>query len=410
MRFSTYADLARMPVVRRILILGLLIRIPLWAAGIVLTLHVVDTLDRSYVAAGAVEMVYSLALAISGPWRGRRLDRVGLRASLLPSMVVMTVCWSIAPWVGYWPLLVLVAVGGLFLMPTFSIVRSVLIGAVPDHQRTAILSIDSVVIEFSFMIGPVLGVLAAVYLPTTWTLLGFQLLAVLGGLVLWLENPPLGVSDEERAGSPKPGVRTWLSPAVVSLLLISATATIILTGEDLGAVAAMREMGHAASIGWVLALWGFGSAIGGIVYGALSRHPPASVLLVLLAGTTVLVTLSEGRVMFSILMFISGLFCAPTITATIDDLTRAVPARVRGEAMGWHGSALTLGGAIGAPIVGYAIDHGGWHRGFEVIGLLGLAIAGAGLAVQAVRRRAAEDDGHGLEPVEAPRLPVTLEP
>jgi hypothetical protein len=69
MRFTTYADLARNPVVRRILILGLLVRIPIWAAGIVLTLHVVTHLDRSYAEAGVVEMVYSFALAISSPWR-----------------------------------------------------------------------------------------------------------------------------------------------------------------------------------------------------------------------------------------------------------------------------------------------------------------------------------------------------
>lgn len=387
MRFSTYADLARLPVVRRVLVLGLLIRIPIWAAAVVLTLHVVDHLDHSYVAAGGVEMVYSLALAVSGPWRGRRLDRVGLRASLVPSLVVMTVCWSIAPWVGYWPLVVLVAIGGLFMMPSFTIVRQVLIGAVPDRQRTAVLSVDSVVIELSFMIGPVLGVLAAVYLPTPVALLGFQLLAVLGGLVLWLENPPLGLSADERAGDSKPGIRSWISPRVVAVLLISATATIILTGEDLGTVAAMREMGHTSSIGWMLALWGFGSAVGGIVYGALSRHPSAGVLLVLLAGTTLLVTLSEGRLVFGLLLFVSGLFCAPTITATVDDLSRAVPARVRGEAMGWHGSALTLGGGIGAPVVGYAIDHGGWHRGFEVIGVLGFTIAVVGLLAANARGR-----------------------
>ena len=82
MAFSTYADFARNAVVRRILVLGLLIRIPMWAAGIVLTLHVVGHLDRSYTQAGLVEMVLCVALAVSGPWRGRRLDRIGLRATV----------------------------------------------------------------------------------------------------------------------------------------------------------------------------------------------------------------------------------------------------------------------------------------------------------------------------------------
>jgi MFS family permease len=385
MRFTTYADLARNPVVRRVLVLGTLIRIPLWAAGVILTLHVVTHLDRSYAQAGLVEMVYSLALAVSGPWRGRRLDRVGLRAALLPSLVVLSVCWSIAPWVGYWPLLGFVAVAGLFTIPTFSIVRQVLIGAVPVEQRTAVLSVDSVVVEISFMIGPVLGVLAAVYLPTSVALLIFQLCTVLGGIVLLIDNPPLGHEDEDPEAGPKPGAREWISPAVLAILVICATATVILTGEDLGTVAALRHMDHTASIGWVLALWGLGSAIGGIVYGALHRHPPAGVLLALLAGTTALVSLSDGRLWFTVVLFFSGFFCAPTITATIDDLSRMVPARVRGEAMGWHGSALTLGGAIGAPLIGWAIDRGSWQGGFELAGALGMVMALGGLSVSARR-------------------------
>jgi predicted MFS family arabinose efflux permease len=276
-------------------------------------------------------------------------------------------------------------VAGLFMMPSFSIVRQVLIGAVPDTQRTAVLSIDSVVVEFSFMIGPVIGVLGAVYLPTPVALTIFQLATVVGGIVLWLDNPPLGQDHDETA--PKHRVRDWLSPAVLAILAISATAIVILTGEDLGTVAAMREMGHTGSIGWVLALWGLGSALGGIVYGALRRHPPAGVLLVVLAASTTLVALADGRLAFTALLFVSGVFCAPTITATIDDLSRAVPAAVRGEAMGWHGSALTLGGAVGAPLVGWGIDHGGWQGGFELAGFVGLGMALVGLAVQALRRR-----------------------
>jgi MFS family permease len=286
--FSTYADFARNQVVRRILVLGLLIRIPLWAAGVVLTLHVVGHLDRSYTQAGLVEMVLCIALAVSGPWRGRRLDRIGLRATVTPSLVVLAVTWSIAPWVGYWALLAFVGLAGLFVVPTFSIVRQVLIGAVPEEQRTAVLSLDSVVVEFSFMIGPVIGVLAATYLPTSVALMACQLVAVAGALVLWIDNPPLthetpeaasqtrGEAAHEPVGEVVPRhhlLRDWLSPSVVTVLALSVAATVILTGEDLGTVAALRSMDHTTSIGWVLARWGLGSAIGGILYGAPTELP-----------------------------------------------------------------------------------------------------------------------------------------
>ena len=79
------------------------------------------------------------------------------------------------------------------------------------------------------------------------------------------------------------------------------------------------------------------------------------------------------------MLFVAGVFCAPTITATVSELARAVPSSVRGEAMGWHGSAMTAGGAVGAPAIGYAIDQGGWGTGFATAGLLGVALAGVAL-------------------------------
>ena len=392
MGFTTYRELARNRVVVRMLVISLFLRAPLWAAGIVLTLHVVTTLHHSYAAAGIVEMVFSLALAVSSPWRGRRLDRVGLRGTVAPSLVVVALAWSIGPWLGYWPLLGVVLVGGLFMVPSFSIVRQVLIGAVPDRQRTAVLSVDSVFTEITFMIGPVLGVVAATYLDTRVALLLCQMAVVFGGIVLWFDNPPLAnEADVAEAAGGEPGERSsrrdLLTPVVLMILAISATTTVVLTAEDLGVVAAMRHMDAAGSIGWMLALWGLGSAVGGVIYGSMHRHPPAAWLLIALAGSTAAVALAPNRPVFTILLFVSGFFCAPTITATVDDLSRAVPARARGEAMGWHGSALTLGGAAAAPIVGLLIDSGGWSRAFGVIGLVGVLIALAGLMI---RRRGSD--------------------
>lgn len=387
MGFATYAEVLRNPVVRRILLVGMATRVPMWAANVVITLHVVGHLGRSYTEAGIISTVVAAGLAISSPWRGRLLDRVGLRTTITPSILVGAAVWSIAPWLGYWPLVVLAGVASLFTAPTFAIVRQVLIGQVPDHQRTTVLSVDSVATEITFLIGPVLGVLAATRLPTPVALLVCQLAVVAGTCVLWAANPPL-FSEHSDLSAGKVPVRSWLTPAVLSVLAITATCTIILTGEDLAIVAALRSWDRATSIGWVLALWGAGSAVGGLVYGALRRHPSAAWLLVGLAATSVLVALTPDRsVWFVVALVVSGVCCAPTITATVDDLSRAVPASVRGEAMGWHGSALTLGSAAGAPVIGLGLDHGGWTWGFAVAGLLGLLIAVPGVFL--TRRRSA---------------------
>jgi MFS family permease len=383
--FAAYRTVLGIKQARFILALGLLIRIPMWAAAIVLTLHVVAGLGRSYSEAGLITMASTVALAVSAPWRGRLLDRRGLRATVAPQLLILAVVWSVAPFVGYWLLLPLAVVGGLFVVPTFSIVRQVLISAVEDRHRTAALSLDSLATELSFMVGPVLGVLGATYVDTARALCFFELVAVAGGALVWLANPRL-INEADETGEHL-GRHTWMSPMVFAVLGGAVACTVVLYGTDIGVVAALRDMRHQSSIGWVLAVWGLGSAVGAIVYGALGRAVPVFVLLALLAGSTVPVVLADNRFTLAALLFVCGMFCAPTITATIDSLSRVVPPQVRGEVMGWHGSALTLGGAIGAPMAGFAIDHGGWEAAFLVTALAALAVALVGMLLLSGRAR-----------------------
>lgn len=400
MTMTTYSDLLRISAVRRILVLGLLIRVPLFGSFVVLTLHVVSHLDMSYGMAGVLSMFESLAIAVSGPWRGRLLDRIGLRRTLGPALLIYAACWAVAPWSGYWMLLVLVVISGLFSPPVFTIVRQVMIAAVARPQRTAALSLDSVFVELSFMIGPLLGVWLATQLPTPLALSIFQLLAVAGGALMWRDNPSI-ISAADTPRAPGAGNRRWLTPWVIAILVTSATATVVLNGADLGTVAALRSMDATASIGWVLGLWGLSSALGGLLYGALSKPPPSYTLIAVLAAATIPVALAQDEFGFAVLLFLSGFFCAPTITATVADLTRSVSASRRGEAMGWHGSAMTTGGAIGAPLAGFAIDRAGWEAAFVVVGAAGVVVAVLGWVLRSVM-------GSGVDPEGGEDLPGRL--
>jgi len=392
--FDSYGEVLRIPPVRRVLALAIVTRIPLWAGNIVVTLHVVTHLHHSFAMAGLVAAVQAATLGLSGPWRGRRLDQLGLRRAVLPSLVLLPMCWVVAPFVGYWPFLVLVAVAGLFTVPTFAITRQVIIGHTSLEQRTTALSVDGITTDLTFMVGPVLGVLLATTIPTPLALLACQLASVAGGGLIWLADPPLHAPDHAAATTPEPGlpghpgtgwrrfVPHWLSPSVGVVLAMAATATFVLIGQDLVAVAAMREFGTPGSTGWVLALWAAAAIPTGLLYGALPRHPPASVVLVLLTMTTVLVAAAPDRTWFIVLLTLSGSVSSPTVTAVTDELSRVVPPGNRGEAMGWHGSATTLGNAAGAPVAGLAIDGAGWSGGLLAVGVLGLAIALVGLATR----------------------------
>ncbi len=361
---------------RRVLLLGFLLRLPIFSAAVILTLHVVGHLKHSYAAAGLVAAAGTLSIAVSGPWRGRLLDRLGLRRVVAPSVAVNAVCWSIAPFVGYWPLMVLAVIAGLFVVPTFSVIRQGLLAAIDEKDRRTALSLDGIVVELAFMTGPLVVVWLSTVVSTVWVLFGIQLIGVVVGAVLWLANPPLKDASAAAADGQRLVARSeWFRLRFVMVCAAAAASTIVLVGSDVSFVAAMRDFASTGSLGLVLAVWGVGSLIGGLVYGGMARSLPLSLLLLGLAVATAPMALATAPWMLAVLSFVAGIFCAPTITATVDAVSRVVPPAARGEALGWHGSCMTAGAAFGAPIGGMAIDRFGFAGGFLVVSLLGTVIA-----------------------------------
>lgn len=392
MSIAPYRRILSVPEARRLLVIGFFLRIPIFGTGVLLTLHVVEGLGRSWKEAGLVAGAATLAIAISGPWRGRLLDRLGLRRVVLPSLVITAVTWSIAPFVGYWPLLVLAAGAGLFVVPVFSVLRQAVMAVAEDGDRRTALSLDGVALELSYMSGPALGVVLAAHWGTAWTLVAMQAAAVLGGIALWLMNPPLRAARSAVTEADAPtsaGLRSWLRPRFVVLCAAAAATTIVLVGSEVAVVSALRDWGQQGSLGIVFAGWGIGSIVGGLVYGGLSRSISPYLLLAGLAIVTLPMALAGSAWSVAGLALIAGLFCAPTITATIDAVSRTVPTTALGEAMGWHGACMTVGSALASPIAGVAIDHGGYEPAVVLVSLIGLAVAlTGGLAVLHARRRA----------------------
>lgn len=386
MSFAAYRSVLSRPHARQVLLLGLLLRIPIFGTGVLLMLHVVNQLGRSWGEAGLVSAVATIAIAVSGPWRGRLLDKHGLRKVVAPSLVITGSAWAVAPFVGYWPLLVLAGVAGLFVVPIFSVARQGIIAAVPIHERRTALSVDGVAVELAYMSGPAVAVWAGTQWGTAPTLFVVQMLAVLGGGVLWLLDPPLREegSADDAVALPR---ASWFRPRFVVLCLAAAASTLVLVGSEVSVVAALQGWGQYALLGLVFAGWGLGSIVGGLTYGALSRGFSPFLLLAGLAVVTMPMALAGSAYTFAALAFVAGLLCAPTITASVEAVSRVVPTAARGEAMGWHGSCMTAGSAAAAPVAGFVIDHGGYQPAILVVSVAGLAVALAGGASVLFARR-----------------------
>ncbi|PPK65853.1 MFS transporter [Actinokineospora auranticolor] len=371
-----YRRMLGLPGVRTLVILMFFARIPLSAASIVLTLHVAVGLGRGYGDAGLVGMAATIGIAVGAPLMGMAFDRYGLRPIVLAATVVETAFWTTAPHLPYPVLLPVAFVGGLLALPVMSIGRQAVAALVPEPMRRSAYSLDSISVELSFMIGPAVAVLLTTRFSTTTaaTALGCGVAAV--GLALAAVNPKVRAEHEEQQGGPRLSRRQWLTPELIRVFAVGGSAVFVLAGIDVTMVAALRAHGELDWAGLLIAVICTASAVGGLVHGVVKRSLPQVVLMALLGALTIPVGLFVGQWWVLALALIPCcVMCAPTIAATGEEVARLAPPAARGEATGLQSSALTLGGAAGAPVVGFVVDHSSPGWGFAMAGAGGLLIA-----------------------------------
>ncbi|MDI1460558.1 MFS transporter [Catellatospora sp. KI3] len=380
MTIEPYRKILGLPGVRALLLVGLVARIPVIATGIVLTLHVVNTLGLGFAQAGLVGTASTLGSAIGSPITGRMIDRYGLRPVLITTTAAQAVFWLAAPKLGYGFLLGAAAVAGVLGLPVFTIVRQSLAAMVPAEQRRPGFALDSMAVELSYMVAPAAAVAAVSQFGSRPVMIAVGLGVVLAGLALIVLNAPTQAPAED--GEPEAAVprRQWLRPRVIALFALTASLTFVLTASDLSLIAVLKESGQPNWAGVVIAIWCLYSLIGGFVYGALHRNVSPALLAGGLAALTVPVGLAAGAPWWGLCLILipSGVLVAPALSATIDTLSSWVPAGSRGEAMGLHGTALTIGVAAGAPFAGTIIDSAGPGWAFAAAGVVALLLlAGA---------------------------------
>ena len=424
MNFAAYGELLRIAPIRRLLLVGMIARFPHSAAGVLLTLHVVLTMDMGYAKAGAVAAVVTVGIAFGAPWRGRRVDNVGLRRALIPSVISEAVIWSIAPHASYEWLLVLALIGGVFTLPVFSVVRQSLgVLAKGDQRRTAF-ALDSIATEVVFMGGPALG---AVLATSFSSVIGLTLVGIttsLAGLLLIWFNPPTRsehpldsaseVQEREAANAAVVAAApanlaeasselqplavlnrrerlrsgfSWFTLSVAVVFAVAVGAGLLLSSSDVGIVALVESSGQPGQVGLVFVAWCAASVVGGLIYGAMHRRFSPMLLLLAMAVLTLPMALATDTLSLALLSIPAGLLCAPVLSSASERVADLVSEERRGEAMGWYGSALTSGTALGAPLAGMAIDLAGPWAGFTFAGVSAALLVLATLAVRKFSRR-----------------------
>jgi MFS family permease len=321
---------------------------------------------RSYAVASLVLAAATAGGVLSGPIRGRLVDRLGPTDAVLRLVLpdIATDIAFIAAGRGHASAALLVGLGfiaGAVSAPGGAAVRSVWSQTLSETEtRHAGYAAMTVIAETTYIAGPLLaGGLIALVSPTA----AVATIAVLSfvGAVAFATAPG---TRARRPVPPVPGRLPALGGAGIRTVVATAAGFGLTFGIlDVAFPAFAREHGSTAGAGILLSAFAVGSLIAGFAYGlrpnrtlAGRRYPRLCLLAA--AGLAPLI-LTPGLAAMAALALLSGLCFAPITTcqtAVIDEVTE--PAH-RAEAFTWLGTVYGTGLAAGAVIAGQLISASG---------------------------------------------------
>lgn len=359
-----YAALLRLRELRQTIAASLLGRLPIGMTGLAILL-LVQTATQSFARGGAATASYVFGLAAVAPALGRLIDRSGPRSTLavcalaFPAALIAlvhAVDRESAPWL----ILALAAAAGATFPPITVCMRTYFrqrLGA--DPLLTAAYSLESVLIELVFIVGPMLVALF-VALASPAIAVFFSAACGCAGTVLFLRTPALRDWRVEARSA-----RSLLGPlgeagflALVGVILCYSTAFGLL---EIGLTAYATEKGMPALAGVLLGLMSAGSALGGLAYGSRSWHVPLArqfaLMLALMGAGLMVLVLPWSPWPFALWSAFAGVVMAPALI--IQSMLVATTTRQEHmtEAFTWSASALLSGVGIGMALGGGLLEH-----------------------------------------------------
>ncbi|MEV7001885.1 MFS transporter [Streptomyces sp. NPDC093982] len=364
----SYAAVLRIPHARRTFAAALTGRLSYGIAPLSVMLAVTRS-SGSYAVAGVVMALFSATSVFLSPARAALIDRFGPRRALVPMVaahagllgLLAALLWrpgAASPFV----LAVGAALAGACTPPLGPTMRAVWGRLAPDRalmQRAY--SLDAVAEELLFVSGPLLvGVLVGFAPPAAGIVVGAALMVA--GTAGFVSSPAVrAVPGGKREPGPDPAGRRVLR-GLGRPVIAAAGVGLALGVVDLLVVAFAEGHGHGAGgAAWVLAALSAGSAVGGLLNGAVEWRASAGTRLSVQAAGLGLALggagLAQGLGTLAVAVAVAGVFVSPLITTAYLIADEAAAPEARVQAGAWVNTAVNAGITGGAAVAGVLV---GW--------------------------------------------------
>jgi hypothetical protein len=377
---------------RQAFAVSILGRLPIGITGLAILILIQGT-TGSFSVGGLASGCYVAGLAAVAPALGRLIDRYGPRLILLASAVLfptaliglaLSVRWGAPAAVMF----ALSAAAGAVFPPITVCMRTYLKRRFADDALlAAAYSLESVLIELIFIVGPIF-VAVFVVLATPTSAVVFAALSGFAGTLLFLRSPALrGWTIEHRSQTSLLGPLAGRGFApLIAVIFAYSTAFGLM---EIGITAYATERGQPALAGVLLGLMSAGSAVGGLAYGSRSWDFPlarqfAGALGLMGLGLAVL-TLGWSPWAFSFWCVMAGIIMAPALIMQAMLVAKTARPEHSTEAFTWSTSALLSGVGAGLAVGGALLEISDARAALAAASVM--AISAALGAVAALRQR-----------------------
>lgn len=379
---SRYAVLLERPELRHTIVASVIGRLPIGILGLAILLAT-QASSGSFGLAGAVAACYLGGLALMAPVLGRIIDRTGparvLRtcAVVFPSTLVALVL-GLRLEAPLWTAFAFAALAGASFPPITVSLRTFLRQRLLEEAQVATAySLESVLIEIIFIIGPMLVALFVAYLSASAAVL-FAAASGLAGTLLFLRSPVLThwrVETRKVSSLVGPLATRGFLPLLSVILAYSIAFGLL----EIGVTAFAAESSMPALAGLILGLMSVGSAAGGLAYGSRSwrmQLPRQFALMLLLMGAGIAaLSLIGNAFVFTLLGVAAGVVMAPALIIQSMLVARVAPAQFATEAFTWSTSCLLTGVGLGLGCGGLLLEHASSGAVFAAAGAVSAGAA-----------------------------------